>query len=79
MASWPAIYRIFGPTVPKSAFRVFGPNQKDALRKVMQIRGGITSGSAFFGLFTAVEDFHVQSFLQVPTFCLFQIREFSVH
>ena len=35
-------------------FGVFGRNQKDARRKVMQIRGGITSGSAFFGLFVSI-------------------------
>ena len=30
-------------------FEVFGPNQKEPRRKVTQIRGGITSRSAFFG------------------------------
>ena len=29
-------------------FQVFGRDQKEPRRKVMQIRGGITSGSAFF-------------------------------
>ena len=49
MASWPAIYRVFGPVVrsEKPIFDFFGRDQKDARRKVMQIRGGITSGSAF--------------------------------
>ena len=28
MASWPRIYRVFSPTVPKSAIRVFRPEQK---------------------------------------------------
>ena len=34
--------------------QVFGRNQKDARRKVMQIRGGITSGSAFFARFMPI-------------------------
>ena len=34
-------------------FEVFGRNQKDARRKVMQIRGGITSRSALFDLFVS--------------------------
>ena len=38
-------------------FQVFGRNQKDARRKVMQIRGGITSGSALFDPFVAIQDF----------------------
>ena len=32
-------------------FKVFGRNQKDARRKVMQIRGGFTSRSSLFDLF----------------------------
>ena len=35
-------------------FEVFSRNQKDARRKVMQIRGGITSGSAFVDLFMPI-------------------------
>ena len=35
-------------------FEALGRNQKDARRKVMQIRGGITSGSALFDLFVAI-------------------------
>ena len=35
-------------------FQVFGRDQKDARRKVTQIRGGITSGSAFFDCFRPV-------------------------
>ncbi len=35
-------------------FEVFGRNQKDARRKVMQIRGGITSRSALFDLFVLI-------------------------
>ena len=35
-------------------FEAFGRNQKDARRKVMQIRGGITSGSAFLDLFVPI-------------------------
>ena len=35
-------------------FEVSGPNQKDARQKVMQIRGGITSGSALFDLFVTI-------------------------
>ena len=34
------IYHGFGPVVGKSTLRVFGRDQKDALRKVMQSRGG---------------------------------------
>ena len=33
---------------------VFGRNRKDARRKVMQIRGSITSGSALFDTFVAI-------------------------
>ena len=33
---------------------VFGRNQKDARQKVMQIRNGITSGSALFDLFVTM-------------------------
>ena len=33
---------------------LFGRNQKDARRKVMQIRGGITSRSAFFDFFVSI-------------------------
>ena len=36
------------------SFEGFGRNQKDARQKVMQIRGGITSGSALFDLFVAI-------------------------
>ena len=39
-------------------FEVFGRNQKDARRKFMQIRGGITSGSALFDGFMPTEDVH---------------------
>ena len=35
-------------------FEVVGRDQKDARRKVTQIRGGITSGSALFDLFVAM-------------------------
>ena len=35
-------------------FEVFGQNQKVAPRTVMQIRGGITSGSALFDLFMPI-------------------------
>ena len=35
-------------------FEDLGRNQKDARRKVMQIRGGITSGSALFDLFVSI-------------------------
>ena len=35
-------------------FQVFGRDRKEPRRKVMQIRGGITSGSAFFDLFVAI-------------------------
>ena len=35
-------------------FEVSGRHQKDARRKVTQIRGGITSRSAFFGLFMPI-------------------------
>ena len=35
-------------------FQVFGRDQKEPRRKVTQIRGGITSGSAFFGLFVPI-------------------------
>ena len=35
-------------------FEDLGRNQKDARRKVMQIRGGITSGSAFFDHFMPI-------------------------
>ena len=39
----------FRPGTPKRRFSsFFGRNRKDARRKVMQIRGGITSRSAFF-------------------------------
>ena len=38
----------------KCNFDVFGRNQKDARQKVMQIRGGITSRSAFFDLFVSI-------------------------
>ena len=34
-----------------NTFEFFNGDQKDARRKVMQIRGGITSGSAFFDHF----------------------------
>ena len=37
-----------------SIFEVFGREQKDARRKVMQIRGGITSRSAFFDHFVTI-------------------------
>ena len=33
---------------------IFGRNQKDGRRKVMQIRGGITSRSALFDLFVPI-------------------------
>ena len=35
-------------------FQVFGRDQKEPRRKVMQIRGGITSGSAFFARFVPI-------------------------
>ena len=35
-------------------FDFFGRNRKDARQKVMQIRGGITSGSALFDLFVSI-------------------------
>ena len=35
-------------------FEVSGPNQKEPRRKVTQIRGGITSRSAFFGRFVPI-------------------------
>ena len=35
-------------------FEVFGRIQKDARRKVMQVRGGVTSRSAFFALFMPI-------------------------
>ena len=35
-------------------FEVFGRNQKEPRRKVMQIRGGITSRSAFFAHFVTI-------------------------
>ena len=35
-------------------FQVFGRDQKEPRRKVMQIRGGITSGSAFFDCFRPI-------------------------
>ena len=37
-----------------SIFEVFGRNQKEPRRKVMQIRGGIISRSAFFGRFVPI-------------------------
>ena len=48
-------------------FEAFGRNQKDARRKVMQIRGGITSGSAFFDLFVPIQDFHCLTFSEAPS------------
>ena len=39
---------------PIRIFYVFGRNQKDARRKVMQNRGGIISGSALFDLFVSI-------------------------
>ena len=47
---WLGICFVFGPVAPKSEFPVFGRDQKVAQRKNMQIRGGITSGSAFVDL-----------------------------
>ena len=41
-SAWPSECRFF---------KLFGRDQKDARRKVMQIRGGITSGSAFIDRF----------------------------
>ena len=38
-------------------FQVFGRDQKEPRRKVTQIRGGITSGSAFFDCFRPISDF----------------------
>ena len=38
----------------KTISECFGRNQKDARRKVMQIRGGITSRSAVFDLFVSI-------------------------
>ena len=35
-------------------FQVFGQDQKEPRRKVTQIRGGITSGSAFFDCFRSI-------------------------
>ena len=35
-------------------FQVFGRDQKEPRRKVTQIRGGITSGSAFFDCFRPI-------------------------
>ena len=35
-------------------FQVFGRDQKEPRRKVTQIRGGITSGSAFFACFRPI-------------------------
>ena len=40
--------------LPKPIFEVCGRNQKDARRKVMQIRGDITSRSAFLNLFLPI-------------------------
>ena len=37
-------------------FQVFGRDQKEPRRKVTQIRGGITSGSAFFDCFRPMSD-----------------------
>ena len=54
VASWPGIYRVFGLELPKMIFELFDKDQKDARRKVMQIRGGITSRSALFDLFMPI-------------------------
>ena len=45
----------FRPGAPKTILSsFFNGDQKDARRKVMQIRGGITSGSAFFDHFMPI-------------------------
>ena len=46
---------------------VLGRDQKDARRKVTQIRGGITSGSAFFALFMAISDFQFSANFESPS------------
>ena len=45
---------MIGRDCPDSAFPLVGSNPKDARRNVTQVRGGITSGSAFFDCFRPV-------------------------
>ena len=48
-------------------FQVFGRDQKEPRRKVTQIRGGITSGSALFDLFVASKDFRFSMIFHGPS------------
>ena len=45
-------------------FEASGRNQKDERRKVTQIRGGITSRSAFFARFVPFQDFHLSAIFE---------------
>ena len=55
-----------GPGLPNLHFRGFGRNQKEPRRKVTQIRGGITSRSAFFAHFVAVSVFDFSVIFEGP-------------
>ena len=51
------LFNLFSVQLSKSLiFDVFDRDQQDARRNVMQIRGGITSGSALVDFFVAIED-----------------------
>ena len=54
MAFRPGICRVFGLPSECRIFKLVGRDQKDARPKVMQIRGGITSGTAIFDLFMPI-------------------------
>ena len=48
-------------------FQVLGRDQKEPRRKVTQIRGGITSGSAFFDCFRPIQDFDFSVIFESPS------------
>ena len=48
-------------------FEVYGRNQQDVRREVMQIRGGITSRNALFALFVPVSDFQLSVIFESPS------------
>ena len=55
VASRHGIYRVFGPGASRFAFSRFSiGTKKMPEKKVTPIRGGITSGSAFFDLFVHI-------------------------
>ena len=60
-------------------FEVFGPNQKEPRRKVTQIRGGITSRSAFFAHFVTISDFDLSIIFEGPFAFQSQSTRKSLH